>query len=108
MKEITVYELINNRDNYVVLDIREQYERLKDGTIPENHHLPLSTIDIVKLENFIDNHQEKDIVIHCHTGRRSFALIKTIIDKKIIDSNKIYNLKGGYVSWKNINPENLN
>jgi rhodanese-related sulfurtransferase len=100
MKEITAYNLINNMDNYFILDIREHSERVKDGVIPNSYHLPLSTIDVHKIKNILNSNKGKDIVIHCHTGRRSSALINTIIENKIIDSNNIYNLKGGYVLWK--------
>ncbi len=100
MQEISAYDLRKNRDNYTILDIREQSERLKDGTIPENYHLSLSTITIDDIKKFLDNNKVKDIVIYCHTGKRSSMLIKTIIDNKIIDPRRIYNLEGGYVLWK--------
>ena len=49
INHVTSDEVKNNIDNYILLDIREDYERTKDGFIPKSKHIKGSELDIYTL-----------------------------------------------------------
>jgi len=100
INDITSDEVKNNIDNYVLLDIREDHERVKDGFIPKSEHIKGSELDIYALTDFFKAHNGEHIVVYCHSGARSQSLIELVNKNNIYDKSKISNLKGGFQIWK--------
>ena len=78
-----------NGNDYVLLDVREPEEhqicKLSDELIPL-HLLPVRFQEIPK---------EKEIVVYCHHGARSFMACQFLAAK----GYKVYNLEGGIDLW---------
>ncbi len=100
MKEITADQLKQEKHKYILLDIREDFERAKDGAIPNSHHLKSSEIDIYNILDFFNKFEEEEIVIYCNSGARSSSLIENLHNNNIYKKDKIINLKGGFQIWK--------
>ena len=91
MGKITVEEvktIVDNKDeNYVLIDVREDYE-FNEGHIPGAVNIPLGNITT------IDYSKEKTLIVYCRSGNRSNqAAIKL--------KNMGYNVKdmGGILDW---------
>ena len=100
INHISSDEIKNNRDNYVLLDIREDYERETDGFIPKSEHIKGSKLDIYTLTDFFKSHNGEHIVVYCHSGARAQSLIDIVNKNNIYDKSKISNLRGGIQMWK--------
>jgi rhodanese-related sulfurtransferase len=98
MQEITVIELKKNKALYTILDVREVYERDEEGYIPEAVHIPLSDINN-GLEKFLKANKGKNIVVHCHTGKRSASVIEALIEEDMFPKEMLYNLQRGFEAW---------
>ena len=100
MKHITPDEVKKNKDQYILLDIREEHERAKDGFIPNSESINGSKLDIYELNEFFKKHNGKHIVVYCHSGARSESLVEVVNKNNIYNKDKISNLKGGFRIWK--------
>jgi len=76
----------------ILIDVREVAEnktaRIKAATL-----IPLATININNLPPLAD----KKLVIHCKSGKRSFAACQLLLAQN--PHLEIYNLDGGIESW---------
>ncbi len=95
---ITASDLNKNIDKYILIDIREKYEREADGHIPNDIHYPMSTIGDDFIELLKKQTAENFVVIYCHSSNRSSKLLIEL--DKITDTSKIYDLIGGYSIYK--------
>lgn len=88
-----VYQMIQNKDDFVLVDVREQDE-YDAGHIEGAMLIPLGTIET----DFVKTVPSKDqmIVVYCRTGRRSQEAYAKIKDLGYQD---VYDL-GGIVDWK--------
>ena len=88
--KITVEELKKlNEGEYILLDMREEYER-DSGSIP--HSIPLSAEEIV--ENPPPD-KSKKYIIYCHSGIKSVDVAVALCAK----GYEAYSLEWGYVAW---------
>lgn len=86
-----------NRENAVVVDVREENEYLK-GHIVNAIHIPLSYLnDRIK---DLDKYKDKPIIVGCRTGQRSAQACAQL---KKHGFEKVYNLSGGVMAWQNDN-----
>lgn len=86
-----------NRENAVVLDVREENEFL-NGHIVNSVHIPLGFLkDRV---NEMEKHKGKPIIISCRSGQRS-ATACALLKKQGFE--RIYNLQGGVAAWQTDN-----
>ncbi|MEK6869348.1 MAG: molybdopterin-synthase adenylyltransferase MoeB [Nanoarchaeota archaeon] len=103
--EISVRQLkkmIDDHDDFVLIDVREEYEwdicKIEGAKL-----IPMSQImndNIGILENI---EKGKKIVLHCHTGARSAAVLQVLRNKGF---KNLKNLVGGIDAWANeIDPE---
>ncbi len=76
----------------ILIDVREANE-YDSMNIKHAHLLPLSELDSLDLPH----HANKKIVIHCHSGKRSYTACQYFIQK--YPDLDIYNLEGGIVAW---------
>ena len=103
--EISVRQLknmIDDHEDFVLIDVREEYEwdicKIEGAKL-----IPMSQImnhNIGILENI---EKGKKIVLHCHTGARSAAVLQILKNKGF---KNLKNLVGGIDAWSNeIDPE---
>jgi rhodanese-related sulfurtransferase len=86
-----------NRDNAVVLDVREDNE-YREGHIVNSVHIPVSYLrDRMK---DLDKYKDRPIIVGCRSGQRSSQAC-AILKKQGFDA--VYNLNGGIMAWKNDN-----
>jgi rhodanese-related sulfurtransferase len=86
--------LLINRENALVLDVREDAE-YADGHITDARHIPLAQLDarVEELRKFKD----KPVLVNCQAGMRS-AKACGILKKH--GFSKVYNLQGGLNAWQ--------
>ena len=86
-----------NRDDAVVLDVREDSE-YQDGHIINAVHVPLSRLNDNISE--LEKHKDKPIIAACRSGHRSGQACSTL---KKAGFENVYNLSGGVMAWKSAN-----
>lgn len=89
--------LLINRDEAVVLDVREQAE-FSDGHIPNARFIPLG--QVTKRMAELDKFRDKSIVVVCRSGNRS-ANACSMLRKGGFE--KVLNLSGGMMAWEQAN-----
>lgn len=100
MKEITVQELkqlIDSKADFQLIDVREPHEY--DLCNLEGELIPMAEVP----ENMDRIAKDKQVVIHCRSGRRSGDILLWL--EKNYGFENLYNLKGGILAWaKEIDP----
>ncbi len=94
MKEITVKELKQMMDDgadFQLIDVREpnEYEVAEIG----GELIPLSTVP----DNVDKFSREKQVVVHCRSGKRSGNAIQFLEQQHGFDN--LHNLVGGILAW---------
>ena len=106
-KSINAYSLNDwfdsDKENPIILDVREQSE-LEIACFPKDFlHLPISKVSIEYVQTKISFLLERKIVVICHAGIRSFNFGKWSLDNKLV--KEIWNLEEGIDGWsKYIDP----
>ena len=90
----TFKEKLEKTKGAILLDVRTPQEYFKDGHIPKSNLLPLQIFDYIYLAGFRD----RPVFVYCRSGHRS-AIASEILEKRM-GLKKVYNLKGGFNSWK--------
>lgn len=95
--ELTPVEAVQliNRENALVLDVREDSE-FKGGHIVDARHIPLGALN--KRINELASYKDKPVVVSCRSGQRSASACGVL---KKAGFNNIYNLRGGMIAWQN-------
>lgn len=100
MKEITVIELkelIDNKEDFQLIDVRETFEYETSNLGGDN--IPLAEV-LNKLE---DISKDKHVILQCRSGKRSAQALQLLASKGYTN---LSNLKGGILAWKeSIDPE---
>lgn len=94
VKEINSSELktrLDAGDDIMVLDIRSEAE-VAQGVLPNSAHLAMHMIPL-RMQDFP---RDKDIVLYCRSGARSYHACNFLIQQGI---DNVYNLHGGIISW---------
>jgi sulfur-carrier protein adenylyltransferase/sulfurtransferase len=94
VKELTVQELkelIDAKADFQLIDVREDYE-FEIANIG-GELIPLGTV----LQNADKISKDKQVVIHCRSGKRSADAIRALEEKFGYDN--LYNLKGGILAY---------
>ena len=86
-----------NRDNTVVLDVREDSE-IRDGKIKGARHIPLAKLKtrIAELEAC----KAQPLLVYCRSGNRSAHACSVLTQEGFTD---VYNLNGGVSAWETAN-----
>lgn len=87
-----------NRDDAVVLDVREDSE-YQDGHIINAVHIPLSQLGD-KTAELEKKYKDRPVIAACRSGHRSGQACSML---KKAGFENIYNLSGGVMGWKNAN-----
>ena len=120
-KTINADELKKNREQYILIDVREQ-EELLGGNIDDSIHLPLGQLirKVRKTEKDefgpeerhrlflvltkqvdVEKSLDKKICTYCSFGYRGNLAAEELVKSEIkVD---IVNLEGGFASWENQN-----
>lgn len=94
MKEVTVEELkskIDNKEDFQLIDVREQFEYDMSNLGGENIPLAGVLIEADKIS------KTKPVIIQCRSGARSAAAVMQL---EQLGYTNLYNLKGGILAWK--------
>lgn len=89
--------LLINREDAVVVDVREENEFL-NGHIINSVHIPMSYLNDRIAE--LDKHKDKPLIVSCRSGQRS-GQVCTMLKKRGFEN--VYNLSGGIMAWQNDN-----
>lgn len=93
INEISIDELLEHNQPYVLLDIREDHEWDK-GHLPEAMHLGKGIIER-DIEQTVADKKQK-IVLYCGGGYRSALSAQTL---QQMGYQNVYSLIGGYREW---------
>ncbi|WP_019676495.1 rhodanese-like domain-containing protein [Arsukibacterium perlucidum] len=93
INEITISELLQHNQPYVLLDIREDHEWAK-GHLPEAMHLGKGIIER-DIEQTVPDKKQK-IVLYCGGGYRSALAAQTL---QRMGYQLVLSLAGGYREW---------
>lgn len=86
-----------NRDNTLVLDVREDKE-LGDGKIQDAKHIALK--DLSKRMSELDKHKDAPVLVYCRSGNRSGMACGMLTKAGF---SNVSNLGGGFVAWEGAN-----
>ena len=89
---IELKEKLNNRDDFVLIDVREPYEH-------EEFNIGGQLIPLGSIPNSISQlmeHQDKEVVVYCRSGKRS-AMAQHFLQQ--IGFKNVRNLTGGVLAW---------
>lgn len=89
--------LLMNKDDTIVLDVREDAE-LREGSIGKPKHIPLTDLDQRLRE--LDKHKDKTIIAYCRSGARSSRACSKL---RKAGFEKVVNLRGGILAWREAN-----
>ena len=93
INEITIAELQQHNQPYVLLDVREDHEWIK-GHLPEAMHLGKGIIER-DIEQMVQDKKQK-IVLYCGGGYRSALAAQTL---QQMGYQQVLSLAGGYRAW---------
>lgn len=93
IKEITIDEMLQHNEPYVLLDIREDHE-WQNGHLPEAMHLGKGIIER-DIEQTVADKKQK-IVLYCGGGFRSALSAQTL---QQMGYQQVLSLAGGYREW---------
>lgn len=86
------YELINTKNDYIILDVREQ-EEYDESHIPNALLIPYQTINN-DIFNTLTN-KDQLILVYCRSGRRSAIAAQTLVDLGYTNVKDF----GGIIDW---------
>ncbi len=101
MEDITVEELkerLENKEEFVFLDVREEWEYEEDNLGALN--IPLGQLP--HQLNQIEDFKNQEIVVHCRSGARS-GNAKTFLETK--GYKKVRNVLGGILAYRHLEEE---
>ncbi len=96
-KEVLPSEAVRliNKENAMVIDIREVNE-IEQGSIIDSNHVALSVLP-EKLDS-LSNNKDQPILVFCKTGNRSAQACKLLLKNNYTN---VFGLKGGLTAWVN-------
>jgi len=95
MADIKVEELktrLDNKEEFIFLDVRESYEYNRNNLGAENIPLGSLATNLSKL----NEHKEEEIIVYCKSGHRS-GMAKNLMEKS--GFKNVRNLLGGMLEW---------
>jgi rhodanese-related sulfurtransferase len=93
IKEISITELLQHNQPYVLLDVREDHE-WQQGHLPEAMHLGKGIIER-DIEQTVADKKQK-LVLYCGGGYRSALAALTL---QQMGYQQVFSLSGGYRQW---------
>ena len=90
--------LVDRTPDHVILDVRTETERLQTGFMLDSKNLDFYNPNFSSQLNELD--PNKTYFVYCRSGQRSGNTVDQLRAKGI----KAYNLKGGFMAWKEVFP----
>ena len=87
----------SEKEDPVLIDVREQSELELARFTQEFLHIPLSEVTYECVEEIFTGLLEKEIVVTCHAGIRSYNFCQWCLDNNIV--SEIWNLEEGIDGW---------
>lgn len=87
--------LINSQPNILLLDVREPFELMAYGKIPNVTNIPIG--EIISRLNELPNDKSAPIVCICQSGNRSYEVAHYLSTRA--HYTNVYNLEGGTSGW---------
>jgi len=81
----------------VLIDVREDSELELACFSKEFLHIPISKVTSEYVKEIFDNLLDREIVVSCHAGIRSYNFSQWCLDNKIV--SEIWNLEEGIEGW---------
>ena len=87
----------SEKENPVLIDVREQSE-LEIACLSKKFlHIPISEVTFEYVEEIFAGLLDREIVVLCHAGIRSYNFCQWSLDNNIV--NEIWNLEEGIDGW---------
>tara|TARA_B110001450_G_scaffold156466_1_gene145814 strand:+ start:72 stop:377 length:306 start_codon:yes stop_codon:yes gene_type:complete len=83
--------LIKKKSDFLLIDLRENYELEIDGKIDYSIQIPLGEI----VDRLDELPSDRPVIFHCSSGKRSESILKFLILNDLYKQNYL-NLEGGY------------
>lgn len=85
---------MGNGWNGILVDVREPYERERDGVIPESHSIPVN--EMIDRFHELDAFRDRDIVVYCGNGVCSLSGVKILQARGF----HAFSLENGFKAWR--------
>ena len=89
--------LNSNRENPIIIDVREGLEIDKASLYFVDIYIPISKVSVEYVSSIISKYFNKKFVILCHRGIRSYHFAQWLIDNKLV--KEVWNLEEGIDGW---------
>ena len=87
----------SEKENPVLIDVREKSELEIACLSREFLHIPISKVNFEYVEEIFSGLLDREIVVMCHAGIRSYNFCQWSLDKHIVE--EIWNLEEGIDGW---------
>ena len=88
---------ISEKENPIIIDVREDSELEIASFSNEFLHIPISKVSVKYVQEKIGGLLNRQIVVICHAGIRSYNFAQWVLEKKLL--NEIWNLEEGIDGW---------
>ena len=86
--------IAENAEGMMLVDLREEGERVKSGVIPGSVHAPYSRLD--QHLDMLCQSAGRDIVFYCAVGERSTMAVNIAIERGV---SACAHIPGGFIAW---------
>ena len=86
--------IADNAEGMVIVDLREEGERVKSGVIPGSVHAPYSRLD--QHLDMLRQAEGRDVVFYCAVGERSTMAVNMARDRGV---SGCAHIPGGFIAW---------
>ena len=87
----------SEKENPIIVDVREQSELEIAFFLKEFLHIPISKVTLEYVQEIIGGFLDRKIVVICHAGIRSYNFCQWSLDNNIV--SEIWNLEEGIDGW---------
>ena len=87
----------SEKDDPILIDVREQSELEIARFSEEFLHIPISKVTFENVEEIIAGLSDREIVVSCHAGIRSYNFCQWCLDNNLVC--EIWNLEEGIDGW---------
>ena len=86
--------IADNAEGIMIVDLREEGERVKSGVIPGSVHAPYSRLD--QHLDMLRQAEGRDVVFYCAVGERSTMAVNIARDRGVLGC---VHIPGGFIAW---------
>ena len=86
--------IADNAEGMMIVDLREEGERVKSGVIPGSVHAPYSRLD--QHLDMLRQAEGRDVVFYCAVGERSTMAVNIARDRGV---SGCVHIPGGFIAW---------